>query len=48
MTDVSNAYLNATTKEKCYAIAGKEFGEDEGNTVMIVRAIYVLKSSGAA
>ena len=29
MTDIGNAYLNATTKDKCYAIAGKEFGEDE-------------------
>jgi len=48
MTDVGNAYLNATTKEKWYAIAGKDFGEDEGKAVLIVRALYGLKSSGAA
>ena len=46
--DVGNAYLNAMTKERCYVIAGKEFGGNEGKVVMIVRALYGLKSSGAA
>jgi Reverse transcriptase (RNA-dependent DNA polymerase) len=46
--DVGTAFLNAKTSEKVYAIAGKEFGEDEGKTVIIVRALYRLKSSGAA
>ena len=46
--DVQNAYLNAPTKEKCYTIAGLEFGSvNAGRPVMIVRALYGLKSSGA-
>jgi hypothetical protein len=46
--DVQNAYLNAETKEKVYTIAGLEFGpENVGRPVMIVRALYGLKSSGA-
>ncbi|MGH3053464.1 MAG: reverse transcriptase domain-containing protein, partial [Gaiellaceae bacterium] len=48
MTDVGNAYLNATTKEKVYAIAGPEFGEFQGRAVVLVRALYGLKSSGAS
>jgi hypothetical protein len=45
--DIQNAYLNAPVKEKLYTIAGKEFGpKNEGRPVMIVRALYGLKSSG--
>ena len=46
--DIGNAYLNALTKEKVYTIAGKEFGNKAGRTVLIVRALYGLKTSGAA
>jgi hypothetical protein len=46
--DVGNAYLNAETREKVYTTAGKEFGKYEGRAVVIVRALYGLKSSGAA
>ena len=46
--DVQNAYLNAPTKEKVYTIAGLEFGSaNAGRPVLIVRALYGLKSSGA-
>jgi hypothetical protein len=46
--DVQNAYLNAPTKEKCYTVAGPEFGPDnEGRPVLIFRALYGLRSSGA-
>ena len=46
--DVQNAYLNAPTKEKCWFKAGLEFGPDRvGQPVIIVRALYGLKSSGA-
>jgi len=49
MSDVGNAYLNASPREKVYFVAGKEFGgEDEGKVAVIVRALYGLKSSGAA
>ena len=46
--DVQNAYLNAPTKEKVYTTAGLEFGASKvGQPVLIVRALYGLKSSGA-
>jgi hypothetical protein len=46
--DVQNAYLNAPTKEKIYMITGPEFGQGkEGQLVMIVRALYGLRLSGA-
>jgi hypothetical protein len=44
----SRSYSNAGTIEKVYAIAGPEFGSREGQTVTIKRALYGLKSSGAA
>jgi Reverse transcriptase (RNA-dependent DNA polymerase) len=47
--DIGNAYLNARTREKVYIICGKEFGDDNvGKKAIIVRALYGLKSSGAA
>jgi hypothetical protein len=48
MTDIGNAYLYAECSEKYYAIAGKEFGEMAGRIVVIVRALYGLKSAGAS
>lgn len=46
--DIGNAYLNAPTQEKVYSTAGKEFGSHAGEPIIIVRALYGLKSSGAA
>ena len=47
--DIQNAYLTAPCKEKIWTIAGPEFGpEDCGKKMLIVRALYGLKSSGAA
>ena len=43
--DIQNAYLNAPTSEKNYFYAGPEWGVDEGRLVLIVRALYGLKSS---
>jgi len=46
--DIQNAYLNAPTTEKCYTTAGLEFGPDNvGRPVIIVRALYGMRSSGA-
>ena len=45
--DIQNAYLNAPTKEKVWCRAGDEFGPNAGRPVLIVRALYGLKSSGA-
>ena len=46
--DIQNAYLTAPCKERITVTCGPEFGEDEGKTAEIVRALYGLKSSGAA
>jgi hypothetical protein len=47
-TDVGNAYLESYTQEKVYFIAGPEFAPFglEGHILLIVRALYGLKSSG--
>jgi hypothetical protein len=48
-TDIGNAYLNANPREKVYTTAGPEFGNElQGKSVLIERALYGLKSSGAA
>ena len=44
--DIGNAYLEAKTKEKVFIIAGKGFGNLEGHTLVIDKALYGLKSSG--
>ena len=46
--DIGNAYLNADCREKLWTIAGPEFGSDKDSVMVIVRALYGLKSSGAA
>lgn len=46
--DVGNAYLNAPCREKIWFVAGPEFGSRQGMVIKIVRALYGLKSSGAA
>jgi hypothetical protein len=47
--DIGNAYLQAPVREKVHTTAGPEFGQNNiGQTVIIVRAMYGLKSSGAA
>jgi len=46
--DIGNAYLNATCREKIYTVAGAEFGDLKGKVLIIERALYGLKSSGAA
>ena len=46
--DVLNAYITAQIKEKIWTILGPEFRPDAGKTALIVRALYILKSVGAA
>jgi hypothetical protein len=46
--DISNAYLHAPCREKIWTVAGKEFGSDSGCVMLVVRALYGLKSSGAS
>ena len=41
------AYLEAYTKEKLYIIAGSEFGDCQGHVLVIIKALYGLRTSGA-
>ena len=45
--DIGNAFVTAYTKEKVYCIAGPEFGDRQGQTVVIKKALYGLCSSAA-
>ena len=48
MCDIVNAYLNTETRERVWFTAGSEWGKSrEGCQVIIIRALYGLKSSGA-
>ena len=46
--DIENAYLTAPCRERIWTRLGPEFGNTEGKIYIIVRALYGLKSSGAA
>ena len=46
--EILNAYIQASVTEKMWTILGSEFGKDAGKTAVIVRALYSLKSAGAA
>ena len=46
--DVINAYVTAPCSEKIWTFLGKEFGSEQGKKAIIVRALYGIKSSGAA
>jgi hypothetical protein len=48
MADIKNAYLTATITEKVWTVLGPEFGEDNRELALILRALYGLKSAGAA
>jgi hypothetical protein len=48
MADIENAYLTAPITEKVWAVFGPEFVDDAGKGALIVRALYGLKSAGAA
>ena len=45
-TDIGNAHLESHTQEKAYIIAGPEFGDLEGHTLIITKALCGLRSSG--
>jgi hypothetical protein len=46
--NVLNAYITAPVMEKVWTILGPKFGHDSGKSDVIVRALYGLKSAGAA
>ena len=43
--DIQNAFLSAPTKEKIFFYAGEEWKSDKDRVVVVVRALYGLKSS---
>ncbi len=45
--DISSAYLQSFTVEKIYTVLGEEFGPMAGMKVIVIRALYGLKLSGA-
>ena len=47
-TDIRNAYLESyTSSEKIFIITGSEFGDRKGHLLIISKALYGLRSSGA-
>ena len=46
--DIENAYLSAPCRGKVWLRAGPEFGHLEGKIMIVRKALYGLKSSGAA
>ncbi len=46
--DIENAYLTAPCRERVWTRGGPEFGSNEGCVFIVVKALYGLKSSGAA
>ena len=46
--DLENAYLNAMNREKIWFEGGIEYGEDKGKVLVVVQALYGLKSAGLA
>ena len=45
---ILNAYVQSPVTEKVWTTLGLEFGKDARKTAVIVRALYGLKSPGAA
>ena len=45
-TNIGNADLEATTNERVYIITGPEFGNCQGHTLIIFKALYGLRSLG--
>ena len=46
--DIQNAYLTAECRERVWMVAGPEFGSEAGHNMIVRKALYGLKSSGAA
>jgi hypothetical protein len=47
MADIEKYYLKTPITEKFWTVIGPEFGDDAGKSVLIVRALYGMMSSGA-
>ena len=47
-TYIGNTHLNGKCQEKIWTVAGTEFGNEKGKVMLVLRALYGLKSSGSA
>ena len=45
--DIGSTYLEAITREKLSIVAGPEFKDLEGHTVLVKKTLYGLRTSGA-
>ena len=46
--DIQNAYLTGNCCEKIWTYAGPEFGSEHGQPMIIMKALYGLKSNSVA
>jgi hypothetical protein len=46
--DIQNAYLTADCREKVYVMTGPEFGSEQGKVMIVRKALYGLRTIGAA
>ena len=46
--DIQNAYLAADCRERVCVVAEPKFGSESGDNILVRKALYGLKSSGAA
>ena len=46
--DINNTYLHAKYRGKLWTKVGSKFGNEQGSIILIIRALYGLKSSGPA
>ena len=46
--DIQNAHLTTECREKIWTHAGPEFGSESGSIMIVKKALYGLKGSGAA
>ena len=46
--DIMNAYFTASITENIWTVLGPDFGADAQKKAIVVRALYVLNSSGSA
>ena len=45
-TDIVNAYIKVKTLDKVYIISGTDFGNREGDILIIAKALYGIQYSG--
>ena len=44
--DIQNVYLREGCRERVWVVAGPEYGSEDGKNMLVIKAIYGLKSSG--